>query len=102
MRIKPAGHRVLVKPDPLEEKTKNGIILAHDNKERKEAAQATGTILAIGPTAWKDFSDGTPWAEVGDRIWFARHGGALIEDPDSGEKYRLLNDEEIAAVMETE
>jgi co-chaperonin GroES (HSP10) len=57
-KVVPAGHRVLVKPDPIEEITEGGIIIQHSNKSRVEQAQVTGTVVAVGHQAWKDFSDG--------------------------------------------
>lgn len=98
MRIEPAGHRVIVKPDALEEVTEGGIIIAHGaDKKRKEQAQQTGVIVSVGPTAWKAFDEGEPWAAVGDRVYFAKYGGHIIED--SGQEYRLLNDEDITAII---
>lgn len=98
MKIEPAGHRVIVKPDPLEEISAGGIVIAHGaDKKRKEQAQQTGVIVAIGPNAWKAFDDGAPWAVVGDRVYFAKYGGHIIEDGD--EEYRLLNDEDITAII---
>lgn len=94
--IIPAGHRVLVKPLPLERQSKGGILLTHD--ERKEKAQIRGTVVAIGPTAWHAFDDGSAWAKVGDEVWYAQYGGYLIRDPVTDEEYRLLNDEDVCAV----
>lgn len=94
--ITPAGHRVLVKPDPLEEKSKGGILLPND--ERKEKAQIVGTVIAIGKTAWKAFDDGEPWCKVGDKVYFAQYGGYLVRDTETDEEFRLLNDEDICAV----
>ena len=95
--IKPAGHRVLVKPLKLEEKSRGGILLAHD--ERKEKAQIIGEVIAIGPTAWKAFDDGEPWCQVGDKVYFAQYGGYLIRDMVTDEEFRLLNDEDVCAVV---
>jgi chaperonin GroES len=98
MRVEPAGHRVIVKPDPLEEKSKGGIVIAYgEDKKRVEQAQHTGVIVSVGPNAWKAFDDGVPWAAVGDRVYFAKYGGFLIEQ--DGEQYRLLNDEDITAII---
>lgn len=94
--ITPVGHRVLVKPLPLEQK-KGSIILVHD--ERKEKAQIRGTIVKIGPNAWKAFDGGAPWAAVGDEVCFAQYGGYLIRDPETDEEFRLLNDEDVCAVV---
>lgn len=98
--ISPAGHRVLVRPAKLEEKSAGGIILKHD--ERKEKAQIKGTVIAIGPNAWKAFDDGAPWAAVGDEVYFAQYGGYLIRDPKTDEEFRLLNDEDICAIVRKE
>ena len=96
MKISACGHRVIVKPDAVEEVSKGGIIVAAGkDKERQQQAQITGVIVDIGPTAWKAFDDGEPWAQVGDRVYFAKYGGYVIED--DGEQYRLLNDEDVTA-----
>jgi len=98
--IKPCGHRVIIKPDPLEEKTEGGILIAYQDKKRQESGQHTGVIVAIGPTAWKDFSDGDPWASIGDHIYFAKYGGYELEV--AGEKYRVMNDEDVTAIISGE
>jgi len=101
MRIEPAGHRVIVKPDPLEEVSAGGIVLAHgEDKKRKEQAQHTGILVAIGPNAWKAYDEGIPWAQLGERVYFAKYGGFLIEE--DGIQYRLLNDEDITAIIREE
>jgi co-chaperonin GroES (HSP10) len=97
--IKPAGHRVLVKPDEVEEKV-GSLYLAVETKERRANEQIFGTLVAIGENAWKAFDEGKPWAKVGDRVTFAKYGGFTIEDPVTKEKLRLLNDEDICAVVE--
>lgn len=96
--VKPAGHRVLVKVDEVEEKSKGGIIIAHDNKDRLKAAGVVGTLTKIGPTAWKDFSDGKPWAAEGDRVLYAQHAGYTVDIEDV--TYRMMNDEDIVAIVE--
>lgn len=109
MKIEPAGHRVIVKPDPLEaldekemrryESLKaSGFEIADPrDKKRKEGAIHVGTLVAVGKTAWRAYDDGEPWAEVGDRVYFAKYGGFLIEE--DGVQYRLLNDEDITAII---
>lgn len=92
--LKPLGHRLLVEPENLEEKTGTGIIIKWDDREKK--AVQIGKILAIGETAWKEFG-GDAWAEVGDRVYFARYSGAWLTDPEDNKEYLLLNDEDIIA-----
>lgn len=95
--IYPAGHRVLVKVDEIEEKTKGGIILVDADKQTE--ANIFGTLVDVGPTAWKAFDDGDAWAKIGDKVAFAKYGGFVIIDPDTRESYRLLNDEDITCVI---
>ena len=101
--IKPAGYRVIVKPDLVEEVTESGLFVAWENKDREQAGAFYGTLVAIGPSAWKAYDDGTPWASVGDRVVFSRYAGRYIDDPDDIDtKYILLNDEDILAVITQE
>lgn len=97
--ITPAGHRVLVKVEEAEKVTKGGIVIPDHLQDRNTEASTIGTIVAVGPTAWQAFDDGTPWAQVGDRVAFAQYGGKKITDPETDETYRILNDEDIIAVV---
>ena len=98
--IEPVGHRVLVKADEIKTETDSGIVLVTDaHKERDQRAQIFGTVIAVGANAWKAFDDGTPWAKVGDKVAIAKYGGFDIEDPETGEHFRLLVDEDICAVI---
>jgi len=100
--IVPSGHRVLVKPDEVDEKTAGGLYLAVETKERRQNEQVLGVIVRIGKTAWLAFDKGEPWAEVGQRVFYARNGGWKITDPETKEQFVLLNDEDICATVEKE
>jgi len=90
------GHRVLVKPDPIEEKTASGLIISYGDKEQlHKRAMDKGTVIGIGKNAWKSFDDGHSWAEVGDKVYYAKHAGKWLLDPDTEEEVVLLNDEDI-------
>lgn len=102
--ITPTGHRVLIKPDEIEEVSEGGIVLTHTDQAKKleEAGQVFGTIKAIGFQAWKAFGkdhSGEPWAKVGDRVLFSKYSGFYLEDPADGENYKIVNDEDIVAVI---
>lgn len=106
MKFKAVGYRVLIKPDPVETESKGGIILAID-EDRHRVAQEFGTIVDVGPQAFKNPKqgmDGTPWAVVGDRVVYSKYGGKLIKDPDTDDEkemwYISLNDEDIIAKIE--
>lgn len=103
--IKPVLHRILVRPDQLEEKdevfksaTKTGIILPKNERDREQAAIDSGTVIEVGPTAFKDFGTDSPIKE-GDTVVYARYGGKVITDPESEVKYVVLNDEDIVAII---
>lgn len=121
MPIRPTGHRVLVQTDVIEMKTASGIVLAVDEK-MEIGAKVTGTVLAIGPTAYSHPDLGgtpivndqgrviahksNPWIKVGDKVYWAKYAGKRVVDPsdpltETKEKVLiLLNDEEIVGVIE--
>lgn len=98
--IKPCGHKLVVKPIEVEEKTKGGIILPETVKENEQRNVVKGIITEIGSQCWKEFSDGKPWAEVGDKIVFARHSGIILKDEEDEKEYRVINDEDVICIIE--
>lgn len=96
---KPVGHRVIVKPDDPPEKI-GQIFVPGWVKDNKVFETIKGTIVSVGMTAWRAFDEGKPWANVGDRVMFAKYGGSIVEDEKTGEKFRILNDEDITAVWQ--
>lgn len=106
MKIRPAGHRIVVIPDVSEtEKRANsfGLVIAESEARAERASVDTGVVESIGPTAFLDFVEkfgGAPWCKVGDRIAFAKYGGKVIGEG----KYKriVLNDEDVVAILETE
>ena len=97
-KITPTGHHVLVLPDEVKEKTDGGIYYAPTGREQEQRAATKGRLVAIGPSAWKEFAKGEPWAEVGDYISFAKYASIEMEGSD-GKSYALLNDQDILAVF---
>lgn len=95
--IEPSGHRVLIKPEIVEEKTAGGIILTPATKDRDQQATMRGEVVAIGVNAWKAFDDGSPWAAVGDRVIFRKYAGEVIKEQES--EFRVVNDEDILCVV---
>lgn len=99
--IKPTGHRILVKVDAASLETDWGFQVVADEK-LENAYQIIGTLVDVGSQAWKAFGPdftGEPWAQVGDRVMFAEYAGRTVEDPETGEQYKLMNDEDITAVV---
>ena len=99
--INPKGHRIIVKPDKVEDMSAGGIILQVDEKLEKAGIQR-GVLVAVGDQAWKAFSTdftGEPWANVGDYIYYSRYAGKIQIDPIDDEEYMILNDEDVLSVI---
>jgi chaperonin GroES len=95
----PTEYKILVKPKKVDEKTKGGIIIPDESKDREQFAQMEGTLVACSPLAftYDDWKSASP-PRVGDRVLFAKFAGAKVTGKD-GEEYRLINDKDCAAVL---
>lgn len=97
---RPTGYRVLILPYTPGNKTKGGIILANETVDREKIATVVGYVVALGPDAYNDkvkFPEGA-WCDKGDWVIFGRYAGARFKI--EGGDMRLLNDDEILAVID--
>jgi chaperonin GroES len=97
----PVEFNCVVYPDPVEEKTKGGIILTQTTKEADEYATIEGTLVAVSPLAFSyaEWPEDARPPQVGDRVVIARYGGNVFDGND-GKKYRILKDKDILAIKE--
>jgi co-chaperonin GroES (HSP10) len=96
---KPTGWRIVLLPYKGAEKSKGGIVLADQTREKQQITTVCAYVLAVGPLAYKDtvkFPEGA-WCKEGDWIIFGRYAGARI-GLDGGE-IRIINDDEVLAVI---
>ena len=100
MKIKyPCGHRVAVKLKKIEDVTESGIVISTGSqKTREQYGTEEAYVEMIGKTAFKAFDDGEPWCEVGDLVAITKYSGKDYEHED--DIYRVINDEDIMAVLE--
>lgn len=98
--IEPLDVRVLVRPDPIEERTKGGIFLPDQVKEQEKYATVKGTLVAVGVNAFAEARANPAFhaPKPGDRVMIAKYGGVVVKG-DDGEDYRVMNDEDIVAVL---
>ena len=94
--ILPTGGYLLVLPEKVEEKTAGGIYIPETSREKEQQAATIGKLVAVGPSAWKDLDDGSPWAEVGDKVSYSRYAGVSMTGQDK-ESYVLINDNDVLA-----
>jgi len=95
----PTGWRILVLPYKGQGKTKGGIILSDQTMEERGFSTVTGYVLKVGPDAYRDkerFPNG-PWCKEKDWIIFGRYAGSRFGI--EGGEVRILNDDEIIAVV---
>lgn len=91
--IHPKGHRILIRPLEIEEKTASGIIVSTGAMvEREQMANTTGEVIDVG-------SEANDWCVVGDRVVFAKYSGLLYLGKD-GKQYRIINDDNIVATLD--
>lgn len=110
--IRPVGHKILIAPLEWKVETDWGFqVTSHADSESakvEKAGRMIGVLTAKGPQAWKAFAamlkdeDGNvlaDWAEEGDTVMYSRFSGKEIYDPDTGQEFYLINDEDVLAVL---
>ena len=96
--INPLEYKVLVRPVEVDQKTRGGIILPDETKERDQHAAMEGEVIAISPLAFK-YEENAPRPSTGSTVIFARYSGINVTGKD-GVSYRLMNDKDVVAVRE--
>lgn len=100
--ILPTEYKVLISPIKVDEKTKGGIILPDEHKDREQFAQMQGVLVAVSPLAFT-YADDSAWGDAakpkpGDKVMFAKFAGAAVKGMD-GKDYRIINDKDLTAVL---
>jgi len=73
-KVRPILDRVVVEPDPEEEKTESGLYLPP--KQKHEHPPRTGTVVAVGPGLYDDNGERIKMTvKPGDRIQFKGYAG---------------------------
>lgn len=111
--IVPTEFKVLVLPDESEVELRarrSGLVVPDEAAGAYRHAAVTGRIVAMSPAAFSyhDWQGNVRLPMVGDRVVYARYAGMRVNGrPSVNEKgheeakeYRLLNDKDIAAVLE--
>jgi len=92
-KLTPIGDRVVVKPEPEEQKTKSGIVLPDTAKEKP----SEGTVVAVGSGRILDNGQKVPLeVKIGDKIIYSKYGGTEVKIDD--EEYIILAERDILAI----
>lgn len=115
MKYKIVGWRILVKPKSLDDILQEDVpeflkqsdfkvALPPKMEKMVESATIEGTVVSVGPWAFKAYFRSTNGEQFecpvkeGDEITFARYAGEPWIDPDTEEKYTVLNDEDVHCI----
>ena len=107
--IRPYNNKIVIKPYKITEvdavyksALASGLVLPdEDKRSREQAAVDQGTVMALGPTVFLDFHC-PDTVSVGDEVVFAKYAGKEVVDPETGEKYTIINDEDLVACISKE
>lgn len=89
MNVKPLSDRVLILPNPAEEKTAGGLIIPDTAKEKPLA----GKVIAVGPGT----SEVTMEVKAGDQVLYGKYAGQEIQI--DGESYLIMKQNDILAII---
>ena len=90
MTIKPLSDRVLVKPNPAEEKTASGLFIPDTAKEKP----LMGKVVAVGPGTAEIKME----VKVGDMVIYGKYAGTELSH--EGEDYLVMKQSDLIAVVE--
>jgi co-chaperonin GroES (HSP10) len=97
---KPTGWKLLCAVPEVEDKFESGIIKPDSLTKIEEHSTTVLFVLAVGPDAYKDekkFPNG-PWCKDGDFVLVRAYSGTRFKI--HGREFRLLNDDQVEAVVE--
>ena len=96
MNIRPLRDKVIVKPRPVEEMSKGGIIIPETAKD----APVEGTIVAIGSGILNREGNIIPLeVNVGDNILYRKNAQTVTEIEVGGDKYLIMSEIDILSVI---
>ena len=89
MKVKPLSDRVLIEPNPAEEKTASGLYIPDTAKEKPLA----GTVVAVGPGT----SEVKMEVKVGDKVLYGKYAGTEITV--DGKDYLIMRQRDVFAII---
>lgn len=94
MKLTPLGDKVVLKAIKEEEKTKSGIILTGEAKEKPQQAE----VIAVGPGGIVDGEEVKMQVRVGDTVIYSKYSGTEVTLED--EDFIIVSQSDILAIVE--
>jgi chaperonin GroES len=92
-RIRPLADRVVVKPQPAEEKTSSGLFIPDTAKEKPQR----GTVVAAGPGRVENGTKIDMSVKEGDTVLYGKYAGTELNL--DGEEVLILKESDILGVL---
>jgi chaperonin GroES len=94
MNVKPLADRILVKPLEAEEKTKGGIIIPDNAKEKPQK----GEVIAVGPGKIADNGQKIVMElKKGDKVLYGKYSGTEVTV--DGQELLIVRESDVLAVI---
>lgn len=99
--IHPTEYNVLVKVEEVAEKTKGGIILPDERRDREQAVAMRATIIECSPLAfgYETWPEGAEKPKAGHRVAITKLAGVTLKGKDEAD-YKLIKDKDVIAILE--
>ena len=94
MKLVPLGDKIVLKQLEAEEKTKSGIVLPGQAKEKPQEAE----VIAVGPGGNIDGKEVVMQVKTGDKVIYSKYAGTEVELV--GEEYIIVKQNDILAIVE--
>ena len=89
MKIQPLADRVLIEPNPAEEKTAGGLFIPDTAKEKPLA----GKVVAVGPGT----SEVKMEVKAGDTVLYGKYAGTEVNL--DGKDYIIMRQNDVLAII---
>jgi co-chaperonin GroES (HSP10) len=89
---------VVIELEEVEETSEGGIILHTATLEQERLAQLFGTVVAVGPEAWRtdEGHKNESYCDVGQRVLVRRYGWTRLNGTEN-DRLVIINDDGIIA-----
>ncbi len=91
--IKPLGDRVVVKPEPAEEKTASGLFIPDTAKEKPQR----GSVVAVGPGKVENGNKIEMTVGEGDTVLYGKYSGTEITI--GGDDVLIMRESDILGIV---
>jgi len=90
VKIKPLGDRVIIEPQPAEEKTQSGIIIPDTAKEKPQQ----GIVVAVG----NGLPDSPMTVKEGDTVIYGKYSGNEVKIDEK--TYLMMSESDIFGIIQ--